>query len=84
MLSKILGADPDIGANPESPSWWAVILGANLGGNMTPIGSASTLVAVTITHKHDLQLGFAGFVRAVIPFALMQIVLAAVYVLVLM
>ena len=84
MLAKILGADPEIGPNPESPFWWAVIFGANLGGNITPIGSASTLVAVTIIHKHDLQLGFAGFVRAAAPFALLQIVLAAVYVLVLM
>jgi Na+/H+ antiporter NhaD/arsenite permease-like protein len=28
-----------------------VIFGANLGGNITPIGSASTLVAVTVIHK---------------------------------
>ena len=82
MLAKILGADPQIGADPESPFWWAVIFGANLGGNITPIGSASTLVAVTIIHKHELTLTFSGFVRAAAPFALLHLVLALGYVLV--
>ena len=61
--------------------WWAVIFGANLGGNITPIGSASTLVAVTIIHKHGLRLSFGGFVRKALPFALMQIAIASVYLL---
>ena len=78
MLSKILGS-LDLAA--DSPYWWAVIFGANLGGNITPIGSASTLVAVTIIHKHGLELSFAGFVRAALPFAALQLVLAAAYVL---
>ena len=82
VLAKILGADPAIAANPESPFWWAVIFGTNLGGNITPIGSASTLVAVTIIHKHEIKLGFGEFVRAAVPFAGMQIALAVVYVLV--
>ena len=55
--------------------------GANLGGNITPIGSASTLVAVTIIHKYELKLSFTDFVKAAIPFALIQLLLAALYVL---
>ena len=82
MLAKILGADPEIGANPDSPFWWAVIFGANLGGNLTPIGSASTLVGVTIMHKHELGVSFAGFVKRALPFAALQLVLAIVYVIV--
>ncbi len=79
MLSKILVA----GGTPESsPLWWSVVFGANLGGNLTPIGSASTLVAVTIIHKYKLTLSFAGFVKIAFPFALLHIVLASAYVLV--
>ena len=59
----------------------SVIFGANLGGNLTPIGSASTLVAVTIMHKHELHISFARFVRVAIPFALVQITMAVIYVL---
>ncbi|NRA96275.1 MAG: hypothetical protein HRU14_08715 [Planctomycetes bacterium] len=79
MLAKILGSMP---AGEVSPGlWWAVIFGANLGGNLTPIGSASTLVAVTIMHKHELTMTFGRFVKMAIPFALMHIALALVYVL---
>ena len=78
MLSKILSAQ---GTASDSALWWAVVFGANLGGNITPIGSASTLVAVTIIHKYKLSLSFGEFVIKAIPFALMQLVLASVYVL---
>ena len=84
MLAKILADVPGIADDPASPFWWAVIFGANLGGNITPIGSASTLVAVTIIHKYELQLSFVDFVRKAVPFAAMQIALALVYVLVVM
>ena len=78
MLAKILGS---LNTPSDSPLWWAVIFGANLGGNITPIGSASTLVAVTIIHRYKLPLTFAGFVKVALPFALIQLALAAVYVL---
>ena len=70
----------DLGTPNESTLWWAVIFGANLGGNLTPIGSASTLVAVTIMHKHKVPMSFIGFVKAAVPYAVVQIVLAVVYV----
>jgi Na+/H+ antiporter NhaD/arsenite permease-like protein len=79
MLSKILS---NLGTTSDSTLWWSVIFGANLGGNITPIGSASTLVAVTIIHKNNLKMTFAGFVRVAAPYALIQIVLATAYVLI--
>ncbi len=79
MLASILH---DLGASPDSPLWWSVIFGANLGGNLTPIGSASTLVAVTIMHKHELHMSFGGFVKVAVPYAFAQIVLATLYVLI--
>jgi Na+/H+ antiporter NhaD/arsenite permease-like protein len=79
MLAKILAA---AGTNPDSSLWWSVVFGANLGGNLTPIGSASTLVAVTIIHKNNIQMSFLGFVKIAFPFAIAQILLALLYVLV--
>lgn len=78
MLSKILSG---LGTPSDSKLWWAVVFGSNLGGNLTPIGSASTLVAVTIIHKNKLTMTFARFVGIAIPYALMQITLATIYVL---
>ena len=77
MLSKILAT---MKIPTESGLWWSVIFGANLGGNLTPIGSASTLVAVTIIHKQQINFPFGAFVVKALPFALFQIALATVYV----
>lgn len=82
MLAKILGDTPGIMNEPTSPYWWSVIFGANLGGNLTPIGSASTLVAVTIMHKQGLSMPFGTFVKRALPFALIHITLATAYVLI--
>ena len=79
MLAKILGG---LDLSADSPYWWAVIFGANLGGNITPIGSASTLVAVTIIHKSEIKLSFADFVRRAVPYAVAQLVIAVGYLLI--
>lgn len=79
MLAQILSA---LDTPTESPFWWCVILGSNLGGNITPIGSASTVVAMTIIHRQKLECSFVGFVKAAVPFAVVQIILAVIYVLI--
>lgn len=76
MLAKTMSNLPGFAQN----FWWAVIYGANLGGNITPIGSASTVVAVTIIFKNKLKLSFVGFIIKAVPFALFQLALASGYV----
>jgi len=78
MLAKILSS---LNIASDSSLWWSVVFGANLGGNITPIGSASTLVAATIIHKYQLKLTFVDFVKTALPFAMMQILMATAYVL---
>lgn len=80
VLGKILAARPDVAA--DSPLWWSCIFGANLGGNFTPIGSASTVVAVSVMHKHGVPISFSGFVRTALPFAIAHVTLATLYILV--
>ncbi len=79
MLAKILGG---LDLSADSPYCWAVVFGANLGGNLTPIGSASTLVAVTIIHKSGITLSFAGFVKRAAPYAAVQLAIAVGYLLI--
>jgi len=78
MLAKILVAMEPL---DDPRLWWSVVFGANLGGNLTPIGSASTVVAVTLMHKYGLKMTFGGFVKIAGVFGLLQILLAVVYVL---
>jgi Na+/H+ antiporter NhaD/arsenite permease-like protein len=79
VLSQILNS---LKTPSDSQFWWCVIFGANLGGNITPIGSASTVVAMTIISRQKLPLTFVGFVKIAVPFAIMQLVLAVIYVLI--
>jgi Na+/H+ antiporter NhaD/arsenite permease-like protein len=76
LLAKIVG---QMHTPPSSGLWWAVIFGANLGGNLTPIGSASTVVAMTIMKKEKLEISFALFVRKAFPFAALHLGLATIY-----
>jgi Na+/H+ antiporter NhaD/arsenite permease-like protein len=85
MMAKIIGGLPEMASSvplDQRPMdlWWSVVFGANLGGNITPIGSASTVVAVTVMHKHGLEMSFMGFVKLAFPFAILHIVLAIGYV----
>jgi len=79
MLGKIFGPTPEAAAAIPRVQWWAVVFGANLGGNITPIGSASTVVAVTIMKKHGLKISFLEFVKIGAIFAAVQLVLASGY-----
>jgi len=79
VLAKILAARSPV-TPIDSPLWWSVIFGANLGGNITPIGSASTVVAVTLMHKHNLKISFGRFVKISLPFATVQLVLATLFI----
>ena len=79
MLAQILDK---IATPTDSPFWWCVIFGANLGGNITPIGSASTVVAMTIIQRQKLTLTFVDFVKVALPFAIVQIIMAMVYILI--
>lgn len=83
MLAKIFGPTPEAAAAIPRVQWWAVVFGANLGGNITPIGSASTIVAVTIMKKNGLKVTFMEFVKIGVVFALVQLVLASGYLLIL-
>jgi Na+/H+ antiporter NhaD/arsenite permease-like protein len=83
MLAKIFGSTPEAVASVDNARWWAIVFGANLGGNITPIGSASTVVACTILKKHDMKVGFIEFVKIGGLFALVQLVIASGYILIL-
>ena len=83
MLAKIFGPTPEAVAAVPADQWWAVVFGANLGGNITPIGSASTVVAVTIMKKNGLKVTFLEFVKIGAVFAAVQLILASGYLLIL-
>ena len=59
--------------------WWSLIFGAGLGGNFTPIGSASTVVAIGILKKEGHAITFMQYVKIGAIVVLVQLVLATGY-----
>lgn len=46
------------------PLWWALILMANIGGNSTPVGSISTVIALSSLEKErGVKVGWGEFLR---------------------
>lgn len=70
-----------LAVQPEvMPLWWALALGACLGGNGTLIGASANVVGVSIAERQGRHIGFWGFTRVGLPVALGSLVVASVYI----
>jgi Na+/H+ antiporter NhaD/arsenite permease-like protein len=49
--------------NPGSVLWWALALGADLGGNATVIGASANVVMLGIAERNGYRIGFWQFAR---------------------
>ncbi len=65
-------------ANLE-PLWWALSLGACLGGNGTVIGASANVVALGLARQHNLRVSFMQFFIIGFPLMLMSIAISSVY-----
>jgi len=85
VLAKVLGGfQTQIGeltwfAEYGHLLWWSLIFGAGLGGNFTPIGSASTVVAIGILKKEGHNVTFMQYVKIGAIVVLVQLSLATAY-----
>ena len=69
------------GMNVEA-FWWAISLGACLGGNGTMIGASANVVLSDIANKHGYPITFKSYLRVGFPFMLMSVGIATVFLLV--
>jgi len=65
------------------PVWWALSIGACLGGTGTIIGASANVVARGIVEKHGYKLNFLGYMKLAYPIMLFSIGIASVYLLIL-
>jgi Na+/H+ antiporter NhaD/arsenite permease-like protein len=61
------------------PLWWALALGACLGGNGTLVGASANVVAVGIADRRGDHIGFWGFTRIGAPIALASLIVSSLY-----
>ncbi|NPB05599.1 MAG: ArsB/NhaD family transporter [Aquificae bacterium] len=61
---------------PVEPLWWALALGACLGGNLTIIGASANVVAAGIVEKEGYRISFVDFLKMGTPVAFVTTLIA--------
>jgi Na+/H+ antiporter NhaD/arsenite permease-like protein len=61
-----------------SPLWWALALGAGLGGNGTLIGSSAGIIAVGLAEKQGHTITFNRFLKIGFPFMIVTTAIASI------
>ncbi|QDT07009.1 Arsenical pump membrane protein [Rubripirellula lacrimiformis] len=75
----------DISGNgvPAEPLWWTLIICCNLGGNGTPIGSISCVIAIyALKREANQHIGWGTFLKLGGTIMLLQVAGAIVYVMI--
>lgn len=75
----IQGIIPNFGTNANI-LWWALSLGACLGGNMTMIGAPANIVAVSIAEKADIKISFGQFLKYGIIMVAESVIISLLYI----
>ncbi len=64
---------------PLEPSWWALALGADFGGNATLVGASANVVVASLAARAGHPIRFATFLRYGVVVTLMSMLLSTAY-----
>ena len=64
---------------PNNILWWALSLGACLGGNLTMTGASANIVSVGMAKKFNQNISFLDFMKASAAITILTLVIASVY-----
>ena len=81
MIPLIKNLAPAFGGDQAiMPLWWALSLGACLGGNGTLIGASANLVVAGLAERAGTPIRFIPFLKVAFPLMLLSIVISHAYV----
>lgn len=70
----------EIGGVDVSSLWWALSLGACLGGNGTIIGASANVVVSSLAAAHGRPISFTAYFRVAFPLMLVSIIISNIYI----
>lgn len=80
-LIQKLGDLGSLGPAEIQPLWWALALGACLGGNGTLVGASANVIVAGIAEKYGYPISYKQFFKVGFPFMLLSIVISSGYIL---
>lgn len=78
-LIKDIGPELAGGAHNVEVLWWALALGACLGGNGTLIGASANLTVAGLAERQGVAFKYLSYAKVAFPLMLMSIAMAQVY-----
>lgn len=64
---------------PTEPLWWALVLGADLGGNLTLVGASANVVVANLAERNGYKISFGHFFKYSVAITLVSIIVSSVY-----
>ena len=80
MSPMLVEIQKSMGAEYTYPLWWALSLGACLGGNMTIIGAAANVIVSENAAKEGHPIGFMQFMKYGVPVVAISLIISSIYV----
>ncbi len=81
MIPLIKAMGPSLGGDAALlPLWWALSLGACLGGNGTLIGASANLVVAGLAERAGTTFRFVEFLKVAFPLMVLSIILSHAYI----
>ena len=76
-LIKDMGS---MGMTNSEPLWWALSLGACLGGNGTIIGASANVVVSGMAAQHGHPIKFIDYMKLAFPLMILSIIISSIYI----
>jgi Na+/H+ antiporter NhaD/arsenite permease-like protein len=64
-----------------TPLWWALALGACLGGNGTLVGASANVIVSGMLEKQGYKLGFVDYMKVGFPIMIVSVLISTGYLL---
>ncbi len=78
-MIPLIQAMTESGQLDATPLWWALALGACLGGNGTIIGASANVIVTGIMAKHGKPVSFFSFMRIGFPMMIVSVIISTIY-----
>lgn len=78
MLPVVQGIASTMGVEPYL-LYFGLLIGATLGGNLTPVGASANIAGIGILQKNGYEVSTSDFVRIGVPFTLIAVLGGAIF-----
>lgn len=83
MIPVLMTIETSFAGNPHvSLIWWALILGAALGGNGTIVGASANVIGTDLARQQGVKITFLSYFKYSFPLTIMALTISSAYLLV--